>query len=216
MGTDGPRASIDLGLHRFPEPFATDRGYSWRCSCDITSCVITKTAAAVRESFCSFFETEVTLMFIKSSIFIAVRSTPEPVPCSDFCAKTGAQKRRRVSERAHEFWSVVSYWSVHILTKPAADAPSLDSELDTHLPGSNCSRRAESLQSSHPEMHLHCSGELTGRRPTGLTGSVHWDHSGESGSGCSMLRHNFPGNWFQIGLARTVWTHSRRNSAEVL
>ncbi len=56
----------------------------------MSSGVITKIAAAVRESFCSFFETEVTLTFIKSSIFIAVRSTPDPVPCWGSCAKTGA------------------------------------------------------------------------------------------------------------------------------
>ena len=64
----------------------------------MSSCVITKIAAAVRESFCSFFETEVTLMFIRSSIFIVARSTLEPVPCSDFCPKTGAQKQGDVSE----------------------------------------------------------------------------------------------------------------------
>src|SRR5579862_137947 len=48
--------------------------------------VITKTADAVRESFCSFFETEVTSMFIRSS---RLRSARSGVCC---CGHAGAAK----------------------------------------------------------------------------------------------------------------------------
>src|SRR5438445_8723310 len=40
----------------------------------MSSWVMTKMAAAVLESFCSFFETEVTSTFIKSSMLVLVRS----------------------------------------------------------------------------------------------------------------------------------------------
>src|SRR6266571_4106759 len=40
----------------------------------ISSWVMTKMAAAVLESFCSFFETEVTSTFIRSSMLVVVRS----------------------------------------------------------------------------------------------------------------------------------------------
>jgi hypothetical protein len=40
----------------------------------MSSCVITNTAAAVRDNFCPFFDTEVTSMFIRSSRLTVVRS----------------------------------------------------------------------------------------------------------------------------------------------
>src|SRR5260370_15554124 len=51
--------------------------------CRISSGVITKIAAATSDSFCSFFETEVTSIFIRFSILTCVRSLGED--CEVFC-----------------------------------------------------------------------------------------------------------------------------------
>lgn len=40
----------------------------------ISSCVMTKTPAATLDNFCSFFEADVTCIFIKSSMLAVVRS----------------------------------------------------------------------------------------------------------------------------------------------
>jgi hypothetical protein len=53
----------------------------------MSSCVITNAAAAVRDSFCSFLDTDVTSMFIKSSRLTVVRS-PRTV-AAGFCEAGG-------------------------------------------------------------------------------------------------------------------------------
>src|SRR6267143_5184071 len=47
----------------------------------MSSCVMTKVAAAAWDILCSVFETDVTWMFVKSSMFIAARSGF----CANFC-----------------------------------------------------------------------------------------------------------------------------------
>jgi hypothetical protein len=55
----------------------------------ISSWLMTWIAAAARESFCSFFETEVTSMFISSSRLISVRSRAIGARRSSPPAQTG-------------------------------------------------------------------------------------------------------------------------------
>jgi hypothetical protein len=69
----------------------------------ISSRVMTKIADAIRDNFCSFFETEVTSMFIRFSMLTCVRSRPCEVgsdcwacPHDDPPVETSANANRRV------------------------------------------------------------------------------------------------------------------------
>src|SRR5580700_229323 len=119
---------------------------------------MTKTAEAVCESFCSFAETEVTLTFIRSSIFIVVRSTSGPVPWLDFCADMGGQQRRRASEGLSSFDNFLILQSLPI--HPGCQATRLESKLKPS-PQNYCLKRWKFFRDV-PLLHLHCSCQTAG------------------------------------------------------
>lgn len=77
----------------------------------MSSWVITKMAAAVRATLCSVFETETTLMFIRSSRLWFVRST---LAC---CAPAGATKSSRETRNAAKVRGGVAVRTREVVTR---------------------------------------------------------------------------------------------------